>query len=146
MISRLSQCLQVTHACSIWTISAHYSFITPLQMPNGRQKGASWKYLEFKMIYFSRNSRWYIFPSKCVWKACFPILLTQGKIPAPGSIAHVIIIIKTEVFAFPSVIIFFRGCVPEMFVTSYSVTYCIYVPGKTGICFHYCCAVYDECK
>ena len=27
----------------------------------------------------------------------------------------------------------FRGCVPEMFVTSYSVTYCIYVPGKTGI-------------
>ena len=41
---------------------------------------------------------------------------------------------------------FFRGCVPEMFVTSYSVTYCIYVPGKPGICFHYHCAVYDECK
>ena len=40
----------------------------------------------------------------------------------------------------------FRGCVPEMFVTSYSVTYCIYVPGKPGICFHYHCAVYDECK
>ena len=40
----------------------------------------------------------------------------------------------------------FRGCVPEMFVTSYSVTYCIYVPGKPGICFHYYCAVYDECK
>ena len=33
-----------------------------------------------------------------------------------------------------------------MFVTSYSVTYCIYVPGKPGICFHYFCAVYDECK
>ena len=32
------------------------------------------------------------------------------------------------------------------FVTSYSVTYCIYVPGKPGICFHYYCAVYDECK
>ena len=44
------------------------------------------------------------------------------------------------------VIIFFRGCVPEVFVTSYSVTYCIYVPGKPGICFHYYCAVYDECK
>ena len=43
-------------------------------------------------------------------------------------------------------IIFFRGCVPEMFATSYSVTYCIYVPGKSGICFHYYCAVYDECK
>ena len=40
----------------------------------------------------------------------------------------------------------FRGCVPEMFVTSYSVTYCICVPGKPGICFHYYCAVYDECK
>ena len=40
----------------------------------------------------------------------------------------------------------FRGCVPEMFVTSYSATYCIYVPGKPGICFHYYCTVYDECK
>ena len=37
-------------------------------------------------------------------------------------------------------------CVSEMFVTSYSVTYCIYVPGKPGICFHYYCAVYDGCK
>ena len=52
------------------------------------------------------------------------------------SIAHVIIIIKSEVSNFPIVIIFFRGCVSEMFVTSYSVTYCIYVPGKPGICFH----------
>ena len=25
---------------------------------------------------------WYSFPSKCVWKACFPILLAQGEIPA----------------------------------------------------------------
>ena len=41
---------------------------------------------------------------------------------------------------------FFRGCVPEMFVTSYCHLYCIYVPGKPGICFHYHCAVYDECK
>ena len=40
----------------------------------------------------------------------------------------------------------FRGYVPEMFVASYSVTYCTYVPGKAGICFHYYCAVYDECK
>ena len=62
------------------------------------------------------------------------------------SIAHVIIIIKSEVSTFPIVIIFFRGCVPEMFVTSYSVTYCIYVPRKPEICFHYYCAVYDECK
>ena len=28
---------------------------------------------------------WYIFPSKCVWKACFPILLAHGEIPASGS-------------------------------------------------------------
>ena len=34
------------------------------------------------------------------------------------SIAHVIIIIKSEVSTFPIVFIFFRGCVPEMFVTS----------------------------
>ena len=30
-------------------------------------------------------SHWYIFPSKCAWKACFPILLAQGEIPASGS-------------------------------------------------------------
>ena len=52
------------------------------------------------------------------------------------SIAHVIIFIKSEVSTFPIVFIFFRGCVAEMFVTSYSVTYCIYIPGKPGICFH----------
>ena len=62
------------------------------------------------------------------------------------SIAHVIIIIKSEVSTFLIFIIFFRGCVPEMSVTSYSVTYCIYVPWKPGICFHYYCEVYDECK
>ena len=45
-------------------------------------------------------------------------------------IAHVIIIIKSEVSTFPIVIIFFRGRVSEMFVTSYSVTYCIYIPEK----------------
>ena len=32
-----------------------------------------------------------------------------------------------------------------LFVTSYSVTYCIYIPGKPEICFHFYCAVYDEC-
>ena len=35
--------------------------------------------------------------------------------------------------------------VPTMFITSYSVTYCIYIPGKFGFCFPYC-AVCDECK
>ena len=62
------------------------------------------------------------------------------------SIAHVIIIIKSEVSTFPIVNIFFRGCVPGMFVTSCSVTYCIYVPRTPGICFHHHYAVYDECK
>ena len=62
------------------------------------------------------------------------------------SIAHVIIIIKSEVSTFPIVVIFFRGCVPEMFLISYSVNFCIYSLGKPGICIHYYCAVYDECK
>ena len=42
--------------------------------------------------------------------------------------------------------IFFRGSVPGMFVTSCFVTYCIYIPGKPGICLYYYCAVYDECN
>ena len=62
------------------------------------------------------------------------------------SIALVIIIIKSEVSTVPIVIIFFCGSVTEMFVASYYVTYFIYVPGKPGICFHYYCAVYYECK
>ena len=41
-------------------------------------------------------------------------------------LAHVIIILKSEVSTFPIVIIYFRGCVSEVFVTSYSVIYCIY--------------------
>ena len=45
------------------------------------------------------------------------------------SIANAIIIIKSEVSTFPIVIMFFRGCVSEMFVISYSITYCIYIPG-----------------
>ena len=34
-----------------------------------------------------------------------------------------------------------------MFITSYSVTYCIiiYIPGKPEFCFHYNCAVYGAC-
>ena len=61
------------------------------------------------------------------------------------SIAHVIIIIQSEVSTLP-ITIFFRGCVPEMFVTSYSVTYCLYFPGKPGFCFHSYRADYDWCK
>ena len=34
----------------------------------------------------------------------------------------------------------------EMFVTSYSVTYFIYISGKPILRFHYHCADYDECK
>ena len=62
------------------------------------------------------------------------------------SIAQDIIIIKSEVSTLPIAIIFFCGYVLEMFVTSHSVTYCIYIPGKPGFCIHYYCAVYDECK
>ena len=59
------------------------------------------------------------------------------------SVAHYIIIIRSDVSTFPIVIIFFRGCVPEMLVTSYSVIYCIYIPGKLGSCFRYYWAGYE---
>ena len=61
-------------------------------------------------------------------------------------IVHVINIIKSEAPTFLIVIIFFRGRVSEMFVRSYSIKYCIYIPGKLGFCSHYYGAVYDECK
>ena len=63
-----------------------------------------------------------------------------------NSIAQVIVIIKSEVSTWPIVIIFFRGCVPEMFSTLYSVTHYIYIPGKPRFCFHNYCAVDDKCK
>ena len=62
------------------------------------------------------------------------------------SITHLIIIIKSEVSTFPVVVIFFRGCVSEMVVLSYSVIYYIYIPGTLGPCFHYWCSVYGICK
>ena len=61
------------------------------------------------------------------------------------SIAHVIIIIRSELSTLP-IIAFFHGYVSEKFVASYSATYCIFIPGKPGFCFHYYCAVYDNCK
>ena len=71
-----------------------------------------------------------------IWVVC--VQLAHLRISDWKDIAkvHVIIIIKSEVSTFPIVFIFFRGCVPEMFATSYSVTDCIYIPGKPGICFH----------
>ena len=63
------------------------------------------------------------------------------------SIAHVIIIIKSEVYTFPNVIIVFRGCVPEMFV---NIIFChlLYIrSGRPGNLFSsLLCTVYDECK
>ena len=61
-------------------------------------------------------------------------------------ITHLIIIIKSEVSTFPIVVIFFRGCVSEMVVLSYSVIYYIYIPGKLGLFFHFWCSVYGICK
>ena len=60
------------------------------------------------------------------------------------SIAHVVIIIISEVSALPIIIIFrgrvpiiilFRGRMPEMFITSYSVTSCIYIPENRDFVF-----------
>ena len=63
------------------------------------------------------------------------------------SIAHVIIIIKSEVSTLPIVIIFsVVMCLRCLLHHAYSVTYCIYIPGKPGVCFHYYCAVYDDLK
>ena len=47
---------------------------------------------------------------------------------------------------FPFLSFFFRGCVSEMVVLSYSVIYYIYIPGTPGPCFHYWCSVYGICK
>ena len=52
-------------------------------------------------------------------------------------ITHLIIIIKSEVSTVPIVVIFFRGCVSEMVVLSYSVIYYIYIPVTLGPCFLY---------
>ena len=52
----------------------------------------------------------------------------------------------SEISTFPIVVIFFRGCVSEMVVLSYSVIYYIYIPGTLGPCFHYWCSVYGICK
>ena len=46
-------------------------------------------------------------------------------------ITHLIITIKSEVSIFPTVVIFFRGCVPEVFVLSYAVG-SIYILEKLG--------------
>ena len=90
---------------------------------------------------------------RCVWHAASPIDYLLFFITIYGvvyvqlahlsigdwkdiSIVHVIIIIKSEVSTYPIVFIFFHGCVPEVFAASYSVTYCIYIPGKPGIWFH----------
>ena len=67
---------------------------------------------------------------------CCVVIVSRSTITKDLFIAHVIIIIKSEVSIFRIVIIFFRGCVTEMFVASYSVTYYIYIPGKLGFCSH----------
>ena len=60
------------------------------------------------------------------------------------SIAHVIIIIKSEVSTFPIIIIFFRGCVPEMFVTSYSDTF--WLADRTRLFVQYTISLSSLCK
>ena len=84
--------------------------------------------LVLSITFYFHYNRWVV----CVQLVHLRIVIGDWK---DLSIAHVIIIIKSEVSTFPIVFILFRGCVPEMFVTSYSVTYCIYIAGKPGICF-----------
>ena len=54
--------------------------------------------------------------------------------------------VNKSVSTFPIVVIFFRGCVPEMAVLPYSVIYYIYISGTPGPCFNYWCSVYGICK
>ena len=59
---------------------------------------------------------------------------------------NMILMLNITKSTFPIVVIFFRSCVSEMVVLSYSVIYYIYIPGKLGLCFHFWCSVYDFCK
>ena len=62
------------------------------------------------------------------------------------SIAHVIIIIKSEVSIFP-IVIFFAVVVCLRCLVHHILSLIAYTfRKKTGICFHYYCAAYDECK
>ena len=47
---------------------------------------------------------------------------------------------------FPLLSYFFRSCVSEMVVISYSVIYYIYILETLGPCFYYWCSVYGICK
>ena len=63
------------------------------------------------------------------------------------SIAHVIIIIKSEVSILPIVIIFsVVVCLRCLLHHILSLINCICIPGQPGFCFHCYCAVYNECK
>ena len=88
--------------------------------------------LKFQHIYPVHSLVVSLYWSHQVWKNIF--------------ITHLIIIFKSEVSTFPIVVIFFRGCVSEMVVLSYSVIHYIYIPGALGPCFHYWCSVYGSCK
>ena len=80
---------------------------------------------------YHRTHSYHIFPWLCTWEVCYIIFCHLLQI---GSITV------------PILIIFFRGCVPEKFVTSYSVTYCIYIPGKPGFCFRCLFVVIFSCS
>ena len=61
------------------------------------------------------------------------------------SIANVIIIIKSEVSTFPIVIIFFRGCMPEMLHHILSLIAYTFRENREFV-FIVIVAVYDECE
>ena len=116
-------------------------FITPLHPLRWRHNGSDsvskhQPHDIYSTVYSDADQRKY--------KSSAPLALCGEFTGDRKMVAFDDVIMKSEVSTFPIVIIFFRGCVPEMFVTSYSVTYCIYIPEKK--CFYYDCAVYDEYK
>ena len=70
----------------------------------------------------------------CIYRvACVALAHSRSSIWKNIFITH-LIIIKSEISTFPIVVIFFRGCVSQMVVLSYSVMLHIY-PGNTGTLF-----------
>ena len=100
-------------------------------------------YSSFREILLAQNVK-----SMSHWKQVFRAWINYNPIIDWKNrfITHLIIIIKSEVSTFPIVVIFFRGCVSEMVVLSYSVIYYIYIPEALRPCFRYWYSVYGICK
>ena len=60
-------------------------------------------------------------------------------------LTHSVTIIKSEVFTFPIVVTFFRGCVRGVVVPSHAGSF-LYIPGKLGFLTFITMSSCDMCK